>query len=121
MADFTETQLKKIWEKGRKYQDLNPEKYRLDACGALIQWDSYGKETPFGWEVDHIFPCSMGGGDEYENLRPLHYANNRSKSNDYPSYVAEMKFDGKSNAKVSRPMTVNAKKRALLKTLYPKA
>ncbi|KUG25132.1 hypothetical protein ASZ90_005048 [hydrocarbon metagenome] len=34
----------------------------------------------YGWEIDHIIPLSLGGTDDIANLQPLHWENNRKKS-----------------------------------------
>lgn len=65
-----------IWDKASIIDGLNPKIYRKDACGALIMRDKYGMHNPFGWEIDHIFPQSLGGKDDLDNLRPLHYQDN---------------------------------------------
>lgn len=71
----------RVWWKGRTIQGLNPDQWRLDACGALIYFDDYGKtDSKYGWEIDHIVPVALGGGDEIDNLQPLQWQNNRAKS-----------------------------------------
>lgn len=110
-----------VWEKARKVEGLNESMFRKDACGALIMFDKYGKQNPFGWEIDHILPKSLGGDDNLQNLRPLHYMNNKSKADDYPSYTACLKFDGKKNVENECNLTVNKKIREKLKLLYKNA
>lgn len=110
-----------VWKKGVIVPGLPPDIFRKDACGALIMRDKYGKDNPFGWEIDHIFPRALGGGDEISNLRPLHRLNNLNKSNDYPSYTAVVSFDGKENVTDEHNLTVNQKTREILKKLYPNA
>ena len=110
--------LKSVWEKARKVEGLDEAMFRKDACGALIMYDKYGLQNPFGWEVDHIFPKALGGDDQLVNLRPLHYLNNKSKDVDYPSYTACVRFDGQKNVKDERNLTVNKNVREKLKQLY---
>ncbi len=115
------TYLLSIWEKARKVEGLDDAMFRKDACGALIMYDKYGMQNPFGWEIDHIFPQALGGDDQLTNLRPLHYLNNRSKADDYQSYMACMKFDGQQNVKDERSLAVNKTVREKLKQLYKDA
>lgn len=77
-----------------------------------------GKNNPFGWVIDHILPMSLGGDDNLLNLRALHYKNNLGKADDYPSYTASVKYDGRENAIDERNLTVNKKLREKLKQHY---
>lgn len=107
-----------VWRKARVIEGFEASMYRLDACGALIMHDKYGKINPFGWEIDHIYPQSRGGDDHIDNLRPLHYMNNKSKKDDYPSYTATITFDGKQNIEKMRNLTVNELVRRRIEELY---
>ena len=79
---------------------------------------NFGKNNPFGWVIDHILPMSLGGDDNLLNLRALHYKNNLGKADDYPSYTASVKYDGRENAIDERNLTVNKKLREKLKQHY---
>lgn len=52
--------------------------YRIDAFGNLIRLDDFGKQTEYGWEVDHTIPLAIGGQDSLANVRALHWHANRS-------------------------------------------
>lgn len=81
---YTEEELRKIWNQGKKIPGRNEDIYRQDSCGNIIYWSSYGKETPMGWEVDHKHPKAKGGSDKLSNLQPLQSSENASKGQKYP-------------------------------------
>lgn len=81
---WSQGEIDAVWNKGGIVPDLDPYKYRVDDCGAIIQYDKRGdrsSETNFSWDVDHINP---NGVDHISNLRPLHWANNNAKSDGSP-------------------------------------
>lgn len=110
--------INKIWEKGRIVDGYDPAIIRKDACGAWILKGERGKTTLYGWEVDHVFPVSLGGDDRLINLRPMHWENNRSKGDDYPSYTARIQADGNKNVENQSQYTVNEELRNKLKQIY---
>lgn len=69
-----------IWDKGHIVRGRNPEVFRKDDEGNLIRKASYGTQGKYGWEIDHKNPVSRGGSDNLRNLRPLHWKENREKS-----------------------------------------
>ena len=42
------------------------------------------RDSEYGWEIDHIEPVALGGGDELTNLQPLNWQNNVKKGDQYP-------------------------------------
>ncbi len=52
--------------------------YRIDCDGKQIKWSDYGKYSEFGWQIDHIQPQALGGGDHPSNLRARHSKGNAS-------------------------------------------
>ena len=84
MANWTEEEKKKIWDKGEIILDRDKNVWRKDQCGAIIKWDMYEDRSDkynCGWEIDHIKPDSKGGEDVVSNARPLQWYNNVSRSN----------------------------------------
>jgi len=79
---FSEEIVQRVWEKAKEVAGYDPNRWRLDECGALIGRKEYGNpRTPLNyvWEIDHIVPESEGGRNELPNLRPLQWENNASK------------------------------------------
>ena len=87
MANWTEEEIQKIWEKATPVQGVDSNKWRKDQCGAWIQRDKHDAISPnephtsFKWQVDHIKPDSEGGADTVSNARPLQWYNNDCRQN----------------------------------------
>lgn len=121
MPEYTNTVKLWAWENATVIPGMDPNRYRKDSCGAIIAWDKYGeRESLFGWEIDHIYPLSMGGTTRKENMRAMQHQNNASKGNRYPYYTAAMTAEGSINVPCNKTLVVNAVKRAELATIYPK-
>ena len=106
MCGISEILKNQVWEKGQIIAGYDSSKIRKDACGAWICKDNYGDKTSdFGWEVDHIYPKSrlhemcvpIDLINDIQNLRPLHWMNNESKSDSYPEYRSIVGADGNKN------------------------
>lgn len=74
-------QVQRVWEKAQKIRGKDSNLYRKDPYNNTIYFHSYGKDSPMGWEVDHIKPRSRGGSDATVNLQCLKTSINRAKSN----------------------------------------
>lgn len=83
MANFTNETIEAVWNKARIVIPSQANTWRKDQCYAWISRLGYGdRNSPYGWEIDHITPLSKGGDPQaLSNLRPLQWKNNVSKSN----------------------------------------
>ena len=86
-SSFKTETVEAVWQKGQPLHGHDPDVWRLDRCGALINRDQYGdRKAEYGWEVDHMKPVAVGGSDDLANLQPLHWRNNVGKGDDYPNW-----------------------------------
>lgn len=100
MANYTEEQIEQVWQKARIVANNNPNVFRQDYAGAWIRRDQYkDRDAKYGWEIDHCLPESKGGTDDLSNLYPLHWRNNVSKGNNYPSWETVLSSEGNKNVK----------------------
>ena len=77
-------EIDQIWEKAKPVRGKNPDSWRKDNHGNTIRKGSYGTKGEYGWELDHKNPSSKGGTDSAKNIQPLHWNDNRKKSDKYP-------------------------------------
>lgn len=99
---FSEELIEAVWQKAQVIPNNNPNEFRQDYAGAWIRREDFGKGTPYGWEIDHIRPKSMGGTDDISNLIPLQYQNNCRKANQYPRWQTGISSDGINNVEMVR-------------------
>jgi hypothetical protein len=83
---FDRITIAQVWLNARPVPGQDPAAIRADASGAWMAFAQYGKRSPLGWEIDHRRPVARGGSDEIANLHALHWANNRSKGDDWPAW-----------------------------------
>ena len=60
-----------MWSKGIIVKGYDEALFRKDCCGAWIVKNEYGKQSPFGWEIDHVYPQVKGGDSNIYNLRTV--------------------------------------------------
>jgi hypothetical protein len=77
-------QIEDTWEKARPIRGQNPHAWRRDPYDNVIRRGSYGTQGEYGWELDHRKPTSKGGTDADRNIQPVHWEENRKKSDEYP-------------------------------------
>ncbi len=90
-GSFAQSTVLAVWKKAAAIPGEDPGVARRDTCGARIEYLQYGKQTTYGWEVDHIKPLAKNGNDDLSNLQPLHWENNSHKSDDYPNWTCGRK------------------------------
>jgi hypothetical protein len=70
---FDECTIAQVWSKAQA--ELWFTFFKRDEFGATIAKQEYGKESEYGWAIDHIVPISKGGTDAVDNLKPVHWKN----------------------------------------------
>lgn len=80
----TKREIEFAWEKANKIWYLDSEKWRKDVHGNKIYKYSYGKNSEYGWEIDHKKPKAKKGTNHKKNLQALKTSDNRKKSSKYP-------------------------------------
>ncbi len=75
-----------VWLKGDIIPGYDPDRFRMDADGYVMEYYNYGMRIKYGWEIDHIVAPDMGGASELNNLRPLQWENKLRKDN-YMKYT----------------------------------
>jgi 5-methylcytosine-specific restriction endonuclease McrA len=105
MGQFSDKVIQQVWEKAQSIIGYDPNIWRKDFAGAWIRKDLYGTDTKFGWEIDHLKPISRGGSDNLINLNPLHWKNNRTKADNYPSFQTAITSDVNQNIEKQQSWT----------------
>ncbi len=80
-----------VWNKARIIKGKNPNIWRRDPLGNIINWQFYATNGKYTWEIDHIRPKLKGGSDDIRNLQALSKKVNRNKTNNYPTNISRHK------------------------------
>lgn len=83
-SKFDDLKVEIVWRMGTIIPNTDPAVYRLDVWGTRIEKAKYGQRVPTGWEIDHRIPVSANGPDDFINLQPLQWQNNRAKGDRLP-------------------------------------
>lgn len=119
---FSDAQKRIAWQHANVVEGYDPNHVRKDVCGAWIVWGKYGHDdSPFGWEIGHVFPKNLGGDERDINLMAIHCLNNVSKKDDYPSFHALITSQETKNIKTNVVMLVPEWLQQELKKIYPNA
>jgi hypothetical protein len=81
-TSYSESRIDAVFRRARVIDDIHEVLgIRHDCYGNQIRRSAHGnRDHPMGWEIDHIFPQSLGGSDDLTNLQPLHWRANVAKS-----------------------------------------
>lgn len=104
VKEFSEYVKEAVWNKARIVPGvINSSELRQDIAGAWIKKSEYGnRQSPWGWEIDHIKPESLYGSDNLDNLQPLQWENNVSKGDDFPAWWTAVSSVGDTYVKSTR-------------------
>lgn len=94
---FSDEEIEQVWQKAFPQQNNDPNVYRKDYAGAWIRRSDYGKQTEYGWEIDHVRPLSLNGSHNLSNLLPLQWQNNLEKSDNFPQWTTKITSKGVHN------------------------
>lgn len=104
MADYSNNQIEEAWQRATTIEGVDPNEWRKDPCGAWINKNEYGKQSPYGWSIDHIIPKVLFENNSYDvkscNRRAMHWENNNSKADSFPQYNAVVTSDRNKNVKI---------------------
>ena len=105
--DFIQAEIDAVWNRAIPQESNNPDLFRKDYAGAWIKKSDYGKETEYGWEIDHLRPLAKDGDYSLNNLYPVQWRNNRKKGNSYPNWKTAVTADGVHNVEMEQSWKVS--------------
>lgn len=94
----SQSEIDYVWNKAKSIPAWDSNTYRQDYAGAWIKKSEHGNTNSLlGWEIDHQKPFSIYRDDSLENKIPLHWENNREKSDNYPNWRTKISSSGNKN------------------------
>ena len=61
-----------VWNACTTIPGQDPTVWRYCANYRVIRWGDYGdRSSEYGWEIDHIIPGALGGGDAWSISAPF--------------------------------------------------
>ena len=84
--DYSKEIIDLVWKMALEVEGKDPNLFRLDKCGAIIQYDCFQTCEEHGWVIDHKHPLSCGGIEFFTNYQPMNWQNHESKGEgpDFP-------------------------------------
>ena len=124
----TKEELKDIaWKGARIVDNHDPNIERMDACGAWIHYaDFENHESDLGWDIDHVYPISKlrllkvprDLWNHVTNIRAMHWKNNQSKANAFPTYITKVQSEGEKNIESERTFYIEESLQYSLRCLF---
>lgn len=105
---FSEAEIEAVWQKAFIQANNDPSVFRKDYAGAWIRRNDYGKNTIYGWQIDHVRPLALNGSHDMKNLLPLHWENNEEKSDNFPNWTTKKTSRGITNVDETQTWHVKA-------------
>ena len=88
---------KKLWESDFRNNEVG---YDFDGCE--VRKGSYDQNgSQYGWNIDHIYPVSLGGSDDFSNLQVTHMATNAERGNKNTFWINGTKYQVKRITRLS--------------------
>lgn len=82
---------KKLWE-----NEFGEEEVGFDFDGCEVRKGSYNQNcSQYAWNIDHIFPKSLGGTDDFSNLQVTHIETNAERGNKNTFWINKTKYQVK--------------------------
>lgn len=77
------------WQKASIIPGRPQHEWRIDCDGRTVSWREYGRNSMYGWHIDHIIPQALNGPDELWNLRARHWMGNTKAGGNLGNALAQ--------------------------------